>query len=236
MATFDDLSTCLEQFSGKARLFPLPNLVLFPHIMQPLHIFEQRYRDLLEDAVANDSLIAMAALAPGWEEDYDGCPAMYPMACLGRVVTHCRLEDGTYNVLLLGVKRVRLLQEYLPSVPFRQAHVQICEDVYSTCSLSRKRALYHELRDALLRSLPAMPEAREQLDQLLGIETPMGILTDLIGYMFKLNLRRKQRLLAEVDVYQRAELLLSYAAQPGPKAADVAGLTYSDYPTAFSRN
>ncbi len=229
MATFDDVSTCLKQFSGRARLFPLPNLVLFPHIMQPLHIFEQRYRDLLEDALADDRLIAMAALAPGWEKDYDGRPAMYPMACLGRIVTHCRLDDGTYNVLLLGIRRVRLLQEYSPTSRFRQAQVQLCDDVYSLCSSARKRSLRRELRQALLRSLPAMPEAQEQLDQLLGSETSMGTLTDLISYMLDLNVSRKQSLLSEVDVYRRAEMLLSFTATSYRTQPAL-------FPPTFSRN
>src|ERR1700690_4479579 len=115
MPAFDDVSLCLEHFSGKVRLFPLPNLVLFPHVMQPLHIFERRYRDLLEDALAGDRLIAMAMLAPGWEANYEGRPPLCPMACLGQVATHIRLAYGTYNVLWLGVQRVRLVRE-LPAV------------------------------------------------------------------------------------------------------------------------
>src|ERR1041384_3715325 len=91
-----------DTFSGRARLFPLPNLVMFPHVVQPLHIFEPRYREMLEDALASDRLIAMALLAPGWEDDYHGRPALYPTACLGRVTTSHRLEDGRYNLLLEG--------------------------------------------------------------------------------------------------------------------------------------
>ena len=83
MSTFEDLSFSFEGFSGRVRLFPLPNLVLFPHVMQPLHIFEPRYRHLLEDALADDRLITMAALKPGWETDYEGRPPLYPVACLG---------------------------------------------------------------------------------------------------------------------------------------------------------
>ena len=56
----------LENFQGVARLFPLPNLVMFPHIVQPLHIFEQRYRDMVREALATDRLIAMVLLKPGW--------------------------------------------------------------------------------------------------------------------------------------------------------------------------
>ena len=65
----DDLNP-LDDFHGLARLFPLPNLVLFPAVVQPLHIFEPRYRQLMEDALKDNRLIGMALLRPGWEEDY----------------------------------------------------------------------------------------------------------------------------------------------------------------------
>ncbi|MCC7084863.1 MAG: LON peptidase substrate-binding domain-containing protein, partial [Pirellulales bacterium] len=57
-----------ETFAGTARLFPLPNLVMFPHVLQPLHIYEPRYRAMLEEALDDDKLIAMAMFAPGWED------------------------------------------------------------------------------------------------------------------------------------------------------------------------
>jgi Lon protease-like protein len=79
MSASEDLYSQPENFSGKARLFPLPNLVLFPHVLQPLHVFEPRYRQLLEEALADDRLIAMAVLAPGWESDYEGRPALRPV-------------------------------------------------------------------------------------------------------------------------------------------------------------
>ena len=98
----DDLAFSPEQFSGQARLFPLPNLVLFPHVIQPLHIFEPRYVELLHDAIQSDKLIAIALLAPGWENDYDGRPAIEPVACLGRVMTWQTQPDNRFNLLLLG--------------------------------------------------------------------------------------------------------------------------------------
>jgi uncharacterized protein len=73
-------------FCGVARLFPLPNLVLYPHVMQPLHIFEERYREMLEDALAGDRLIAMAVLEPGYEHDYDSRPPIGEYACLGKPI------------------------------------------------------------------------------------------------------------------------------------------------------
>jgi Lon protease-like protein len=208
MSAFDDITVSLEHFSGNARLFPLPNLVLFPHVMQPLHIFEPRYRDLLENALHDDRLIAMATLTPGWEKDYEGRPPLYSMACLGQIVTHHRLVDGTYNVLLLGLQRAKLVQELKPAHLFREARVELCDDRYHPCSLLHHKSLHEKLRNAILRILPMFPEVQEQLDQLLDQDVPLGILTDVISFMLDIDLAHKQALLAEVDVYRRTELLL----------------------------
>ena len=65
MADRRDVEQLPHDFSGTVRLFPLPNLVMFPHVVQPLHIFEPRYREMLEDALEHDRLLAMALLQPG---------------------------------------------------------------------------------------------------------------------------------------------------------------------------
>ena len=49
-------------------LFPLPNVVLFPRAVLPLHIFEDRYKAMITDALRGNRLIAMALLKPGWEK------------------------------------------------------------------------------------------------------------------------------------------------------------------------
>ncbi len=210
MSSFEDLSFAPQEFSGRVRLFPLPNLVLFPHVMQPLHIFEPRYRCLLEDALAEDRLIAMALLAPGWESDYEGRPPVCPMACLGRVTTFHRLEDGTYNLLLLGLQRVRLVREIEPRKLYREAEVALCEDCYPVAPKPAGRVLQQRLRDAFVRVLPLLPEAQEQMDQLLATDIPLGMLTDVISFMLDIKIDRKESLLAEVNVHRRAQMLLEY--------------------------
>ena len=210
MPTFEDLSFSFEEFTGNVRLFPLPNLVLFPHVMQPLHVLEPRYRELLEDSLADDRLIAMAVLEPGWQSDYEGRPPLGPVACLGRVTSYHRLEDGTYNVLLLGLRRVRLLRELPPIHSFREAQVELWEDRSPPETAAQRRRLQRKLRDAFLRIIPVMPEAQEQLDHLLSADVALGVLTDVIGYMLDLDVSDKQRLLGEVDVHRRADLLLEH--------------------------
>ena len=115
----EDLTFDETRFTGAVRLFPLPDLVMFPHVVQPLHIFEPRYRDMLNDALDGDGLIAMSILAPGWETDYDGRPALLPHVCVGKVVTHQRLDDGRYNLMLLGMRRGRIVAELPATRSFR---------------------------------------------------------------------------------------------------------------------
>ena len=58
-------------------IFPLPNVVLFPNVFLPLHIFEPRYREMVGDALAGDRMIGMTLLKPGWEHEYEGRPPVY---------------------------------------------------------------------------------------------------------------------------------------------------------------
>lgn len=92
-------------------IFPLPNVVLFPNVFLPLHIFEPRYREMVADAASADRMIGMVLLRPGWERDYEGRPPVYPIGCSG-VITHLdRLPDGRYNIVLNGLERFRILEE-----------------------------------------------------------------------------------------------------------------------------
>ncbi len=92
-------------------LFPLPNVVLFPGVFLPLHVFEPRYRELVTDALTGDRLIGMVLLRPGWESDYQGHPPVFPVGCSG-VITHvAKLDDGRYNIVLRGLERFRIVEE-----------------------------------------------------------------------------------------------------------------------------
>ncbi len=233
---FEAMSFSPCHFSGRVRLFPLPNLVMFPHVMQPLHVFEPRYRSLLQDAVRSDRLIAMATLAPGWEHDYEGRPPVYPMACLGRVAAYHRLSDGTYNLLLSGLHRVRLLRELPPSRKFREAEVELCEDAYPVDPPADETELKLRLRKDFLRIAPRVREAQEQLDQLFSGELALGTLTDVVSYMLDINVRKKLGLLEQVDVVRRAEMVLGHLAEAAQADAGPLQLDMAPFPPQFSAN
>ena len=95
-------------------LFPLPNVVLFPNVFLPLHIFEPRYRQMTADALAGDRMIGMVLLRPGYDADYDGRPPVYRTGCSG-LITHAeKLEDGRYNLVLRGLEKFTIEEEEVP--------------------------------------------------------------------------------------------------------------------------
>ncbi len=131
-------------------LFPLPNVVLFPNVFLPLHIFEPRYRMMTADALADDRMIGMVLLQPGWESDYEGRPPVYPIGCSG-VITHVdRVADGRFNLVLRGVQRFRIVEENVDK-PYRRAVVESLAD-----------------RPAIERDRFTIRSAREKLETLLA--------------------------------------------------------------------
>src|SRR5262245_51754568 len=95
-------------------LFPLPNVVLFPRAILPLHIFEERYKAMTRDALRTDRQIAMALLRPGWEKCYYSRATIDPVVCVGQILQHEKLPDGTYNFLLQGLTRAKVVSERPP--------------------------------------------------------------------------------------------------------------------------
>jgi uncharacterized protein len=132
-------------------LFPLPDVVLFPRMPMPLHIFEPRYRQMVSDALEGHRTIGMTLLRPGWESDYQGRPAVYPVGCAG-IIDECeRLEGGRYNLVLKGVARFRVVEEKA-GPPYRLASVE-----YHGDAMGEPSSLEGS-RDRLLKALASLAE------------------------------------------------------------------------------
>ena len=214
----ESLSFSPEQFAGLARVFPLPNLVMFPHVMQAMHIFEPRYRALFEEAIEDDRLITLGLLEPGWEANYEGRPPLQKTACLCRIASHQRTPEGTYNVLLLGVRRLQLGVELPPEKPFRVFEADILDDHLPVeLSAEAGHSAQRQLLAAFKRAMPKIPDSYDQLDQLLGNQITLGMLADIVAYTIDLDVETKSRLLGECDVFRRTLALLE-AIQARPAA------------------
>ncbi len=202
-----EFHTELPDFSGRCRLFPLPNLVLFPHVILPLHIFEPRYRQMTSDALDGDQLVTMVQIRPtaAGVAGTEPVPIM-DVACVGKIVRHERLPDGRFNILLLGCKRVRLLEETPSSKLYRIARARLMEDQEWPEAPESRRTELVALALDLLRS-DGKPDA--ELSQLLQSDLPLGMLADIIAHALELPPFVKQSLLDEVRVEVRVGYLLS---------------------------
>jgi Lon protease-like protein len=223
-------SSALQEFSGVARLFPLPNVVLFPFLVQPLHIFEPRYRQMAIDALTGDRLIAMALLRPGWEAKYDGKPAVFPVVCLGRIVSDQRLPDGRFNIQLRGLSRARILQEVDNGKRYRSAQVKLVQDRAPAADLQ------NQLRERLLEIVPTWCGEPNALIFRKVIESnlPLGIVCDVLGYGLPLAIELKQQLLEELVVAKRVRKLLRYLRTTSPP--EVLPPPQQPFPPEFSNN
>lgn len=231
-----DLEFDPQQFSGVARLFPLPAPALFPRIVQPLHVFEERYLELMRDALDGDGLIVMAVLKPGWEIDYVSRPPLESVGCLGKIVTHHRLDNGRYNLLLAGVSRVRVLEELEPPLAFRRARVELAAETEPAASEPAGAELHKRLVDAFRGALP-YGTPPEPLQRVFDDDTPLGLLADLAAYTLPLPRDVKQAALAEMDAAKRAALVIG-AVDAGSvgKRAPGSGGDRAGFPPPFSEN
>jgi hypothetical protein len=180
-------------------LFPLPNIVFFPHTRLPLHVFEPRYRQMVSDALESDQRFGIVLLKSGWEADYFGAPAVYPFGTLGTIEQAVPLEDGRYNIVVRGDVRFRIVEE-VSRVPYRTARVVAePETERSVQQAYEQREWLADLSRQYLRYLPdqtAVPE----------IETVnLDALTNALIMSLNLDIEEKQKLLEMSDVITRAE-------------------------------
>jgi Lon protease-like protein len=188
-------------------VFPLPETVLFPCALLPLHVFEPRYREMTADALAGESLIATALLKEGYLPKYYSRRApIHRVVCVGRIVASEELVNGEYNILLRGETRARIVRE-TTGKRYRQATL---EPLVSTCGASKDEvsALRKDLHREVRRNAANDPELADQWRQLFEAPLPLGAIADLIANGLPVTAELRQCLLAEQDTPQRAGMLL----------------------------
>jgi Lon protease-like protein len=112
---------------NKIPIFPLPNVVFFPKVYLPLHIFEERYKTMIIDALHGNQKIGMILLQQGWERDYYGAPPVHHIGCIGKIEAHEKLPQGRFNILLRGLSRFEII-DFVQDEPYRIARVRLLDD------------------------------------------------------------------------------------------------------------
>jgi Lon protease-like protein len=183
-------------------LFPLPDVVLFPNVFLPLHIFEPRYREMVADALKGDRIIGMALLRPGYKTNYEGRPAIYDVGCAG-VITHSHaFPDGRYDVVLRGIDKIRITSED-HSRRYRIGHV---EAIAETIPADEAQPLRQQ-RQRLEAVLAAAVE-RVRAEPKFPPSVPDEDLVNALAQYLELEIVERQALLECKGVLARCRALI----------------------------
>ncbi len=188
-------------------VFPLPEVVLFPGTLLPLHIFEPRYRQMMADTLAGEHVIATALLKPGFEPLYYTRQApIYGTIAIGQIVGSEQVADGNYNLLLRGFARATIDEE-LTDHDYRLARITPVE-TYCSRDESRSETLRKRLFAAICTCGALAPKLRRQWSRLHKADVDLDDVCDLIAGGLPVEADLRQSLLDEADAYARAKLLL----------------------------
>jgi hypothetical protein len=200
--------TIRVNFGKPIPLFPLPDTVLLPHAVLPLHIFEPRYRQMVSEALDGPGQIAIGTLFETHQDTEDGTATLRGAVCVGQIIQHDALPDGRYNILLHGVCRAAIAELLEPEGErrYRMARLTPLEPV------DEEPAPMPSVRDELRMLL-----GTDRMQQLRGIETlmewidrddvPTHALLELIGFAVVRDTETKYLLLAEADPGKRASII-----------------------------
>lgn len=159
-------------------VFPLPDLWLFPFVVLPLHVFEPRYREMVEDSLDGPGRIVIATVQEGAEGEISGSPPFYPVAGLGEIGRHERVEDGRFYIWLFGLGRVRV-EEIESDRLYRRVRATPLEEIQ--VPRHRREDLREELMEAVLvrthgeATLPPQTPLMHLVDLLLMRMRPQGL-------------------------------------------------------------
>lgn len=191
----------LLQVPDQIPIFPLPNVVFFPKTYLPLHIFEPRYRAMIDDTVGRNACIGMALLKEGWEQDYEHNPPIYGVGCVGRLVRVDGLPDGRYNIILQGLARYTVREEFYDK-SYRRARIEVKRDHVEPLD-SRLRA---ELM-ALVRQEVDRRQDQHDWRRVLESKASDEVLINTLASWLDLTPVEKQFLLEAESLRQRARRL-----------------------------
>jgi uncharacterized protein len=198
-----DNDRSLREALRRLPMFPLPNVVLFPHALLPLHIFEERYKAMARDVLAGHHFLAISLLTSP-EDAMQERPPVQRVAGVGEVVMAHELPDGRFNLVVRGRARIRIDDEVDSTQPYRLITASELPDLPSVDAI--------ELRDAdqSLRALvghlaDAIPEGGELLRQVVVSQETPSELVDVLAAALVVDPALRQRLLETRDVMKRIE-------------------------------
>jgi len=196
-------------------IFPLPNAVLFPGALLPLHVFEERYRELTRDVLAGDKLMAIAQLKPGFdEESYKGAPEVFDVAGVGSVVASDKLPDGRYYMVLRGMSRVHIEEELSHDRAYRKVKARLLHDELPPGAAGDLELNHQQLVALCDRlSIVVKSDSGDELRKLARDAQEPGACADLVAAALVDEPGQRQGLLEELNPVLRLERVSEFVAR-----------------------
>jgi len=181
-------------------VFPLPGAILLPRGQLPLNIFEPRYLNMIDDAMAGDRIIGLIQPAGGPAQ----LPSLTAVGCAGRITSFAETSDGRYLVTLTGVCRFRLASELSSQTPYRQCRAAF-DEFESDLSVPSGSGFD---RDVFLDALKAYLERRQlEIDWETADAAPQEALINSLSMALPFEPAEKQALLESPDLSERCRVL-----------------------------
>jgi Lon protease-like protein len=195
-------------------IFPLPNVVLFPNTLLPLHVFEPRYLRMIEALPKARPYVAVTLLQGDWKPRYHAAPQFAGVMGLGELV-HCEeMSNGRYNILLRGLARVRTLEELANEEPFRTVRAEVLGEVHEEGDELEIRRTLLTLRHFFATILSRVPGVDiSEASRLFELSTPASVVVDSITSALPVTPENKQALLEEIRPAVRASKLAVILAE-----------------------
>ncbi|NUO82742.1 LON peptidase substrate-binding domain-containing protein [candidate division KSB1 bacterium] len=174
-------------------IFPLPNVVFFPKIILPLHVFEPRYKQMVREVLQKERNIGMILLQDGWQNNYFGSPSVHKIGCMGRIETYEKLPEGRFNILLNGVRRFEILR-FVQDEPYRIAVVRLLEEAPFILENHQQLRAREDLMDKFmtyLQQVLGMELNDEKFDRSASLET----IVNQVAAVLDIPVETKQELL-----------------------------------------
>lgn len=191
-------------------IFPLPNCVLLPGGLLPLHVFEPRYRELTRDCLAGHQLMGVARLRPGYESTYYGRPPVYERFGVGKIICSEELPDGRFALLLRGVARVELARELPADRQYRLVDArELCD---ADCDPTDARDHHHKLVTLCDRLAEVIEEGGSQLRELARAFDSPGACADAVAAALIMDADVRQELLEACDPMVRIQRTLGHVS------------------------
>ncbi len=188
-------------------LFPLPNAVFFPSTMLPLHIFEQRYREMTQEAIEDNVPIAIMRLTEPRSLNARGLPDFHERGGAGFVLHHQRLPDGRYNILLEGVSRIRVIEEIDSDRSYRVGRAELVPEAYD--HPEQIQALLSTLRGVVVGLQNQYSRLSEALAKTMNTVHDPAALADTIASLIISDPDHRHALLADPVVDHRLDAIIS---------------------------